>query len=196
MHPRVVNVRAPGATWDVYIGRGPCPRTGLIGRWGNPYTAQQRAPLSRYIDWLGETWNGPEPMRDLFRARLREQLEGKVLGCWCAPAICHGDVLARLAEGQAFEDVRCEVLAQIAAAAEHRCHARGCTTPVPPRLLMCARHWRMVPKDLQQRVWAHCRPGQEVTKDPTREYLEVAQAAIRAVALKEGAGQRLLWGHG
>jgi hypothetical protein len=25
------------------------------------------------------------------------ELRGKVLGCWCAPRPCHGDVLARLA---------------------------------------------------------------------------------------------------
>lgn len=25
-------------------------------------------------------------------------LRGKVLGCWCAPEPCHGDVLARLAD--------------------------------------------------------------------------------------------------
>jgi Domain of unknown function (DUF4326) len=25
------------------------------------------------------------------------ELRGKVLGCWCAPRACHGDVLVRLA---------------------------------------------------------------------------------------------------
>ncbi|MGD9564460.1 MAG: DUF4326 domain-containing protein [Pyrinomonadaceae bacterium] len=25
-----------------------------------------------------------------------EELRGKVLGCWCSPKVCHGDVLARL----------------------------------------------------------------------------------------------------
>jgi hypothetical protein len=24
------------------------------------------------------------------------ELKGKVLGCWCAPSACHGDVLMRL----------------------------------------------------------------------------------------------------
>lgn len=68
---------------------------------------------------------------------------------------------------------------------DHTCHAKGCKKVVPPRLLMCLPHWRKVPADLQARVWATYRPGQEVLKDPTPEYLEAAQAAIDAVAAKE-----------
>lgn len=69
---------------------------------------------------------------------------------------------------------------------EHLCHARGCTTPVSPRFLMCRRHWRMVPYGLQVAVWATYVSGQEVRKDPTLEYLAAAQDAILAVAEKEG----------
>jgi hypothetical protein len=29
---------------------------------------------------------------------------------------------------------------------QHLCHAFACTVPVHPRLLMCPRHWRKVPK--------------------------------------------------
>lgn len=68
----------------------------------------------------------------------------------------------------------------------HTCHAIGCDREVPPRLLMCARHWRMVPTPLQAKVWVHYVPGQEVRKDPTRAYLEAASAAIKAVAEREG----------
>jgi hypothetical protein len=69
--------------------------------------------------------------------------------------------------------------------AAHRCHALGCTIEVPPRMLMCRRHWFLVPKALRDRVWATYRAGQERSKDPSREYLEAADAAIRAVAVKE-----------
>lgn len=31
--------------------------------------------------------------------RARTELKDKVLGCWCAPKACHGDVLAMIAEG-------------------------------------------------------------------------------------------------
>lgn len=52
-------------------------------------------------------------------------------------------------------------------------------------MFMCKRHWYMVPKHLRDAIWANYRPGQEVTKDPSSEYLEVAMQAIRAVADKE-----------
>ena len=32
-------------------------------------------------------------------ARIQE-LEGKVLGCWCKPQDCHGDVLVELIDGK------------------------------------------------------------------------------------------------
>jgi hypothetical protein len=44
----------------------------------------------------------------------------------------------------------------------------------------------MVPKPLKDRVWATYRPGQEVTKDPSREYVAAAMAAVNAVADREG----------
>jgi len=63
----------------------------------------------------------------------------------------------------------------------HRCHARECSTPIPPRLLFCLRHWRMVPKDLQRQVWRHYRPGQEKDKRPSAEYLQVRKQVVEAV---------------
>lgn len=68
----------------------------------------------------------------------------------------------------------------------HLCHARGCNKEVKPALLMCARHWRMVPRNLQQAVWDTYVPGQEITKTPTPEYLTAAGDAVRHVAKKEG----------
>lgn len=67
----------------------------------------------------------------------------------------------------------------------HLCHARGCSTAVDPRLLMCAPHWRLVPRALQLAVWRSYRRGQELRKDPSREYVEAARAAIEAVAQRE-----------
>lgn len=68
----------------------------------------------------------------------------------------------------------------------HTCHAIGCTARVPPRLLMCATHWKRVPKELQQRILATYVPGQEQRKDPTDAYMEAQRAAVQAVAEKEG----------
>lgn len=46
-------------------------------------------------------------------------------------------------------------------------------------------HWFMVPRKIRDLVWKHYIPGQEITKTPTREYLEVMKQAIEAVAAKE-----------
>ncbi len=67
----------------------------------------------------------------------------------------------------------------------HHCHAIGCEVEVPPRMLMCARHWRMVPRPQQQAVWRHFRSGQEADKRPSKEYLIAARTAIEAVAALE-----------
>ena len=68
----------------------------------------------------------------------------------------------------------------------HTCHAVGCTKAVPPKLLMCLKHWRMVPNDLQKLVWKHYRPGQEIDKRPSVGYMEVQERAVNAVAQREG----------
>jgi len=71
----------------------------------------------------------------------------------------------------------------------HRCHARGCNVAVPPKRLMCRRHWFMVPREIRNRVWATYSPGQEITKTPSSQYLDAAFAAIEAVAKAEGRSQ-------
>jgi hypothetical protein len=60
---------------------------------------------------------------------------------------------------------------------------------IPPRLLMCARHWQMVPPEMQAAVLRHYRPGQErrlADRLPSPEYVAAAKAAIAAVARAEG----------
>jgi hypothetical protein len=69
--------------------------------------------------------------------------------------------------------------------AAHTCHAKGCKVEVSPELLMCLKHWRMVPRELQRQVWLHYRPGQCDDRRPSRDWLDAADAAIKAVAEKE-----------
>ena len=68
----------------------------------------------------------------------------------------------------------------------HTCHARGCTRPVKPELLMCAQHWFMVPTSLRWPVIRNYRRGQCDDKKPSREWVAAARAAIDAVAQAEG----------
>jgi Domain of unknown function (DUF4326) len=71
--------------FDVYIGRP--------SKWGNPFVigmdGTRTEVISRYEAWL-------RTQPDLLAAL--PELRGKVLGCWCVPQACHGDVLIRLAE--------------------------------------------------------------------------------------------------
>jgi hypothetical protein len=68
----------------------------------------------------------------------------------------------------------------------HFCHARNCTVRCKPEFLMCGRHWGLVPAKLQRAVWATYRSGQCDDKCPSEEWHEAADAAIAAVALREG----------
>lgn len=69
---------------DVYIGRP--------SKWGNPFVIGKDGDRAEVVR-MYEAWvrSRPELMAAL------PELKGKVLGCWCAPQACHGDVLARLA---------------------------------------------------------------------------------------------------
>lgn len=92
METRVVNLRVE--PYDVYIGRP--------SKWGNPYTHLHRKDtinvsspeeaVQLYEEWIKERIQAEPEKYDL------DELRGKVLGCYCRPAICHGDVLARLAD--------------------------------------------------------------------------------------------------
>ena len=81
--------------YDVYIGRP--------SKWGNPFTHlntstqaefkvnSREEAIDAYKNWIlhGE---GQHLLVDL------PELKGKVLGCWCAPKLCHGDILIALVQ--------------------------------------------------------------------------------------------------
>ena len=76
---------------DVYIGRP--------SKWGNPFShkdgtqakyrvSTREEAVAKYKEWL---MTQPSLLADL------HELRGKILGCWCTPQACHGDVLSELA---------------------------------------------------------------------------------------------------
>lgn len=81
---RVVHCKR--SEFDVYIGRP--------SKWGNPFVigrhGDRAAVIAKYEAWIRSQ---PRLMAAL------PELRGKVLGCWCTPQPCHGDVLVRLADG-------------------------------------------------------------------------------------------------
>jgi hypothetical protein len=68
---------------------------------------------------------------------------------------------------------------------KHLCHAEGCPVEVAPKMLMCFKHWKMVRPAIQAKIWKEYRPGQEIDKRPTAQYLEVMEEAIQCVKAKE-----------
>ena len=68
----------------VYIGRG--------SPYGNPFVIGKDGSREEVIRKYDEYLRGsPDLMAAL------PELRGKVLGCWCAPKPCHGDVLVKMA---------------------------------------------------------------------------------------------------
>jgi hypothetical protein len=89
-HPLVVHCqRAP---YDVYIGRAVARKRLKASRWANPYKVPQDGTRAEVIA-LYRAWLLDQPQ---LLAELHT-LHGKVLGCWCAPKACHGEVLVELA---------------------------------------------------------------------------------------------------
>ena len=79
---RVVHRKEPH---DVYIGRP--------SKWGNPFVigvdGTRAEVIEKYREWIATS---PTLLAD-----AKKELRGKVLGCYCAPQACHGDVLVEIA---------------------------------------------------------------------------------------------------
>lgn len=69
----------------------------------------------------------------------------------------------------------------------HHCHWTGCDKNVPPAMWGCKKHWFKLPARLRARIWRTYRPGQEVTKDPSADYLAVAKEVQDWIAENGGA---------
>lgn len=67
----------------------------------------------------------------------------------------------------------------------HQCHAFKCSREVPPKMFMCFKHWKMLPRVFQNDIWKNYRPGQEVDKRPSSEYLKAAQRAVCMIVVAE-----------
>ena len=78
--------------FDVYIGRG--------SKWGNPYSHRVGSKANYIVDTRKEAI---EKYREYIMSNLYLlgdicELKDKVLGCYCKPLSCHGDVLVELVE--------------------------------------------------------------------------------------------------
>jgi len=77
-------VHCKKSEYDVYIGRP--------SKWGNPFEigkdGTREEVVEKYRQWIKTQ---PDLLKDL------PELKGKILACWCAPKLCHGDVLEEMA---------------------------------------------------------------------------------------------------
>lgn len=83
-------------SFDVYVGRP--------SSWGNPFHKDDYGgiPSATLADYLLDVYHTPGLI-----ARIKRELRGKILACWCAkkggigvwdqPTICHAQLLARIA---------------------------------------------------------------------------------------------------
>ena len=76
--------------YAVYIGRPSI--------WGNPFEIGKDGTRSEVIRKF-EDWILYSPDAQHLRVQL-PSLTNKILGCWCAPKACHGDVLVNLSGGK------------------------------------------------------------------------------------------------
>ena len=83
MVTKVVNLRKQ--KYDVYIGRG--------SKWGNRFVigrdGSREEVIAKYKEWI---------LKNSELLSCLGQLKDKVLGCYCKPLACHGDVLVELAD--------------------------------------------------------------------------------------------------
>lgn len=76
-------VHCKKSNFDVYIGRP--------SKWGNPFVigrdGSREEVIKKYEDWV---------LKNVDLIASINELKNKVLGCWCKPNSCHGDVLAKI----------------------------------------------------------------------------------------------------
>lgn len=88
-------VHVKHSPFDVYIGRA-VPRSGFAAsKWGNPFKVPKGYDVHADPDRILARYEEHVRSRPDLMAALPE-LRGKVLGCWCTPKPCHGDVLLRM----------------------------------------------------------------------------------------------------
>lgn len=97
---RVVHVKSHAFTH--YIGRGWMPRapTGkaqpVNAGLGNPFVMRNEADRQQVISQFEAWLRLDAPNARAVVERIRQLPEDAVLGCWCAPRPCHGDVIVKI----------------------------------------------------------------------------------------------------
>jgi hypothetical protein len=101
-------VHCKKSLYDIYCGRGKCPRTGKYYNLGNPYSHKEGTAARFKASSLDESINSFE---SYVKNRMENDKEFKdsiesckdqVLGCWCYPNRCHCEVIHKLAGSEGY----------------------------------------------------------------------------------------------
>lgn len=86
----VVNLRTHQHTQ--YIGRA---GHGQTGTFGNPFIVGVHGARGECVKLFRDWFYSDEPRAQAMRAAVQAQIQpDAVLGCFCKPAACHGDIIA------------------------------------------------------------------------------------------------------
>ena len=87
---RMTTVVHKSKPFGVYIGRqySVLPQS----PYANPFHIGKDGDRAEVLLKFAEWWYAPEQVA--LRARARNELPYRVLGCWCKPKACHGDIIA------------------------------------------------------------------------------------------------------
>lgn len=77
----------------IYIGRNMdfYVKGTKASKWQNPFNLKNY-PLEKSLELYEQNIRNSELWNELL------ELDGKILGCWCKPNKCHGDILIKLIE--------------------------------------------------------------------------------------------------
>jgi len=78
----LININT-GKSYDAYIGRG--------SKWGNPYHIGMHGTREEVIEKYKQYILSNKELIDAL-----PELKDKILGCYCKPFKCHGDILIEL----------------------------------------------------------------------------------------------------
>jgi hypothetical protein len=61
---------------------------------GNPFRigidGDREEVIKKYEEWI------MKDKQEILRNKMKKELKGKTLGCWCKPLSCHGDIIIKI----------------------------------------------------------------------------------------------------
>ena len=89
--------------WHLVVNRSKKPYDIYIGRpskWGNPFSHEDGTLAKFKVESRAEAVSKYEELvrsQPETMAMIKKELKGRILSCWCTPLLCHGHILAWIA---------------------------------------------------------------------------------------------------